>query len=342
MTVEFHPFLSQSDILDGDVEIQPQEIPNGSNHYARITHGDSSYFLKLYDWDRQSADWHTHSKHILCKIDQSTPEAWEWFGTEHEYQTLKQVNKRLTESTDPSIIIPSPVELLGDSAILMHCLPDHEVLFGNRGLLWGMHLFHRENRRKRVERTAQALAKLQTHTIQQMSVDLGHYCGSHAELAEDSTLPQYIPEFLREFDYTQLPPLPAVRVHGDFTPRNIIISETHDVGFVDWPLSIVSHPLVDVHEFICHLFRWRTYPGTASSYIQETERAFRSHYLAESEFDIPRESYDLTRLTALIRNYWKFVDKNSGKKKSINQYTFQTAVETEITRIVSNLGGVTT
>lgn len=329
--------ISDSNILHDNVEVRNQRIPNGSHQYAQIHDDESTYFLKSYNFNRKSPDWFVHSKHILSRMDQSPPEIWDWFGTEHEYQMLKYVNNKLPSVKSAKITVPTPVELIGDSAILMESLPDHKVIFQNKDLIWGMNLFDRDARLEIVKSLATALAQLQKYLSDQEQTDFGKSCRAHADLAADSTLPHKISEFLRNFSYTQLQSLPAVRIHGDFSPRNIIVTEMNQIGFVDWPLSIVSNPLVDVHEFLCHIDRWQTYPGTANTHIRRLEKSFREQYLLESPFNITEKQYKFTELTALIRNYWKFVDNTEGIKGFVNCRTYRDTTKERIEEITKFL-----
>lgn len=327
--------IVNSEFLDpDDVAVSERDINTGSHWYATISTEESSYFLKTYDESLTEAHAFDRRKEILKAIDQERPTTWQWGTPEHEYRTMKQLYDQLPDSSGTNVVVPQPIELIGSDTILMERLPRSSPMLLNWDLLRGMHLLGRRDRIAQTKAVARSLARFHEQTLTDEPLDVETYVQAHRSLAAESSLPAEVRRFLDAGDFSSHASLPSVRIHGDFTPRNILCLDKDQVCFIDFPLSVVSHPMIDTHEFLCHLLRWETYPGTASGHIRKLRRTFRDTYGLASSFEFSAQDYRFTRLTALVRYFWMFVDRTTGKKGAINRAVTRPRLESELTDVM--------
>ena len=300
-----------STIQQVDYEINYKDLSSGSNKYAVITTGSESYFLKYYPSIYTSPDWETDGRHILKKINQDQSKINDWISPKYEYEVMESI-----KISQRQCGIPTPVEYLEEiNGILMENIRNAEVILPQWTLFRLIFILQSEDKIKQVNHIASCLACLHNST-KRKDLKIEQYIRHHQTLADLSSLPNSVSRFFDEFDYSDIC-LPVVRCHGDFSPRNILITEDYNVFFVDWALSVVSHPLVDVHYFLNTINRWKSYPHTSTNLLNELSREFKDSYLRDLSFNISCEEFAFTKLTSLIRYYWLFIDYKSSTKDRV-------------------------
>ena len=99
---------------------------------------------------------------------------------------------------------------------------------------------------------------------------------------------------------SRLPEIPITLCHGDFSMRNIMITDP-GITVVDWGWIRYDHPFFDVHTFLFNLKRYLKFIYRPV-FIKNLQEAFLDEYLKKTQFKfkVSDEVFNVTKILFLI------------------------------------------
>jgi len=283
-----------------------------------INDGDR-YFVKFYSSAAPAYNKYP-GRQILFDIN---TEKWSGReppgGGEYEYHALQRIKSTPTSTpgtTSPDIIVPSPIEYVDEMNALILGYIDEDVNMRDKLFPYTWPAIRRRFSNTSTEVTAimseisEVIRQFHQRTENGNTFDMSSYLSAHESLISDSTFVRINPDIINQLKSLSPPDLPECCLHGDFLSRNILTTESGKYGFVDWNLSILAHPFIDIHRFSLDLWRWSFFPLSNGDELDRVRKTFVETYLSIS--NISYYGYIFTKITALLRFYYLYVDIQSG------------------------------
>ena len=240
-------------------------------------------------------------------------------GGEYEYHALQRIKSTLTitsETTLLDIVVPSPIEYVYEMNALILEYINEDVNMRDRLFPYTWPAIRRRFNNTSTEITtiiseiSEGIQQLHQRTKNENTFDISSYLSAHESLISDSQFMQTNPGIINQLKSLPFPDLPECCLHGDFLSRNILTTKSNKYGFIDWNLSVSAHPFIDVHRFNLDLWRWSFFPLSNGDELNRVRNTFVETYLSIS--NISYYGYIFTKITALLRFYYLYVDIQSG------------------------------
>lgn len=331
--------LASADTVD--VETATVEIPDsvGRGSVAVVRQDDQTIFFKQYDG---SGDWYdSRQLHFNINADRWTGSELEG-GAEYEYDALRRASE-VAAATGKCVYIPSPIEFIPEHhAFLMEYVPGKNT----RQFLRPFSTRYLRLRYTRetdfwtelvadLARVANAFHRASTHERDD-TLDMCAYLARHQAIADERAIPDRLSDSLTRLSKYPTPSFPKVRVHGDFAPRNILCKSPGTYTLIDWNLSIIAHPFVDVHTITLILWRWSLFAPERFYFVTDLIDTFVETYLDLS--DCSYYDYLFTKITALVRFYqWSIVNKDDTIATLVNTYMLERRILDEVERVLDEI-----